>query len=410
MQFFFDDYHFPSELYNKETGDFTAPIRTLLDFAPHILQQLPKEEKVSEYLKLHRKTFIKYDIVKIQDQKPIHSETQDSWTKSFLSNTTNSYFGSLLTSERTKAITEFVIRCGNEYLKSTSEKRRGEEEFKRFKAEDRRRRRRENEKRWFFEREQVSSSSEDEEEEIRERANKKFKKEAEDLKQKKKEKEDDSEKLKENQQLTSIADNSTLVKSAVAASVLSLSLYSTYQASVAFSDISFHNQLALLVTQVQSIIQSTEVWIEEHEKMDDKVPNRVRSDLTYIKQLIEDIVRLDPRANKKVEAAGWGCGAVGGLSALGGMALGSAAVATGGAALALGGVIVMISAKAQSAGKSNLGARILLENKVRENVRTCEQKSKERERIIAEAFTTSPKVEKVEEKPPVKIGSKRYIL
>lgn len=344
-----------------------------------------------------------------QDQKPIHSEAQDSWTKNFLSNTTNSYFSSLLTSERTKAITEFVIRCGNEYLKSTSDKRRGEEEFKRFKAEDRRRRRRENEKRWFFEREAVSSSSEEEEdkeEEMRERA----RKEAEDKKKRKekekKKPEDASEKSKESQQLTKIADNSTLVKSAVAASVLSLSLYSTYQASVAFSDISFHNQLELLVTQVQSIIQSTEVWIEEHEKMNDKVPSRVRSDVTVIKQLIEDIVRLDPRANKKVEAAGWGCGAVGGLSALGGMALGSAAVATGGAALALGGVIVMISAKAQSSGKSNIGARILLENKVRENVRTCEQKSKERERIIAEAFSTSPKVEKMEEKP-VKIGSKR---
>lgn len=341
-----------------------------------------------------------------QDQKPIHSKAQDSWTKSFLSNTTNSYFSSLITSERTKAITEFVIRCGNEYLKSTSNKRRGEEEFKRFKAEDRRRRRRENEKRWFFEREVVSSSSEEEneEEEMRERA----RKEAEDKKKKKEKKkqEDASEKSKESQQLIKIADNSTLVKSAVAASVLSLSLYSTYQASVAFSDISFHNQLELLVTQVQSIIQSTEVWIEEHEKMNDKVPSRVRSDVTVVKQLIEDIVRLDPRANKKVEAAGWGCGAVGGLSALGGMALGSAAVATGGAALALGGVIVMISAKAQSSGKSSTGARILLENKVRENVRACEQKSKERERIIAEAFSGSPKVEKVEEKP-VKIGSKR---
>jgi hypothetical protein len=45
-QFFFEDYQFPTELYNRETGDFTTPIRTLLDFAPHILQELPKNEKV----------------------------------------------------------------------------------------------------------------------------------------------------------------------------------------------------------------------------------------------------------------------------------------------------------------------------------------------------------------------------
>jgi hypothetical protein len=98
----------------------------------------------------------------------MHSEAQDSWTKSFLSNTTNSYFSSLLTSERTKAITEFIIRCGSEYLKSTSDKRQEELKYKRFKAEDRRRRRRENENKWFYNREQVSSSSEDEEEKEKE--------------------------------------------------------------------------------------------------------------------------------------------------------------------------------------------------------------------------------------------------
>lgn len=339
----------------------------------------------------------------------MHSEAQDSWTKNFLSNTTNSYFSSLLTSDRTKAITEFVIRCGNEYMKSSSNENQEKQKYRRFKAEDRRRRRRENEKKWFYNREEVSSTSEEDEEE-EERAKEKLRKEKQAKDEKKKEKVDSKD-----QQVSRIADNSTILKSAVAASVLSLSLYSTYQASVVFSDISFHNQLELLVTQVQSIIQSTEVWIEEHDKMDDKIPSQIRSDVVYLKEIIENLVRLDPRANKKVEAAGWGCGAVGGLSALGGMALGSAAVATGGAALALGGVIVMISAKAQSAGKSKLGARILLENQVRERVKTCQQKSKERERIIFEDLIANKKTKEEphiikkpkEEAINAKVGEKR---
>ncbi|KAG2204983.1 hypothetical protein INT47_002607 [Mucor saturninus] len=384
--FFFDDYTFPSELYDRESGDFTAPIRTLIDFAPHILQELPKQEK---------------------DQKPIHSEKQDSWTKKFLSSTGKSYFGSLLTAERTQALTEFVIRCGNEYVKSTGEKRREEERFKQYKAEDRKRRKRENRSRWFN-KEKVSSSSEDEEEKMEERLRQeKEKKQAEKEKREKAQK----EKATTSQDVTrSATTNNAIMTSAVAASVLSLSLYSTYQASVAFSDISFHNQLELLITQIQSIIQSTEVWIQEHEKMNDKVPKQVRTDLILVKQLVDNLIRLDPRSNKRVEAAGWGLSAVGGLSALGGFALGSAAVATGGAALAVGGVIAMVSAKAQSAGKSKLGARVLLESQVREKVKECQKNAKERERIIENDFhPPNIPVNKIKEKVETKAGEKRKL-
>lgn len=180
-------------------------------------------------------------------------------------------------------------------MKSASEKRREEEQFKRFKAENRKRRRRENDSRWVFNKEEVSSSEEDEEEQAEERMRERLRKEnqkKEKAKAQAKErgKEKESTASTDNKQVAK-SNNSILVKSAVAASVLSLSLYSTYQASVTFSDISFHNQLELLITQVQSIIQSTEVWIEEHEKMNDKVPSQVRSDLIYIKQLVEDLVR-----------------------------------------------------------------------------------------------------------------------
>ncbi|EPB82052.1 hypothetical protein HMPREF1544_11217 [Mucor circinelloides 1006PhL] len=377
--FFFEDYQFPSELYNRETGDFTTPIRTLLDFAPHILQELPKDEK---------------------EQKSINSSAEDSWTKNFVP---TSYFGSLLTPERTKAITEFVIRCGTEYMQKTSEKKYEQERFKEFERQykrERRRKRRENNRGWFFNRnEPVSSSSESEDEEEAERERMKQKMKQDKEKQKQAAKSD--EKKEEKQVLGPSTTAQTLAKSAAAAGVLSLSLYSTYQASARFSEVSFHNQLEMLITQVQSILQSTEVWIEEHDKMHDKIPNRIRSDVIQLKQLLDLLVRLDPRSNKKLEATGWGVGAFGGLSALGGFALGSTAVATGGAALAIGGAIVMISSKAS--GKSQLGARLLLENQVRERVASCQNSMKERVKMIREEIAVK------KEEGHVEIGEKRKL-
>lgn len=274
-----------------------------------------------------------------------------------------------------------MVRCGNEYLKSTSNKRREEQEFKRFEAqykEERRKRRRNRNRSGASNNQEESSSSEDEEERDR-------------MKQKKKEKEQ-LQKNEESQVLAPSSTATTLAKSAAAAGVLSLSLYSTYQASVKFNEVSFHNQLEILISQVQSIIQSTEVWIEEHDRMDDKIPNQVRTDLVQLKQLVDFFVRLDPRANKKIEAAGWGCGAIGGLSALGGVALGSVTAVTGGAALVIGGAIVMISSKAS--GKSQLGVRLLLENQVREGVAACQKSAAERERVMAEELGVKTKKEK----------------
>ncbi|GAN09671.1 hypothetical protein MAM1_0282c09202 [Mucor ambiguus] len=365
---------FPSELYNRETGDFTTPIRTLLDFAPHILQELPKNEK---------------------EQKPINSTAEDSWTKNFVP---TSYFGSLLTSEKTRAITEFIIRCGTEYMQKTSEKKYEEEKFKEFERKykrERRQRRRENNRGWFFNRnQQESSSSESEDDEEAERERMKRDKEKKQNQAAKK-----NGNKEQNQVLGPSTTTETLAKSAVAASVLSLSLYSTYQAGVRFSEVSFHNQLEMLIAQAQSIIQSAQVWIEEHDKMQDKIPNRVRTDVIQLQQLLDLLVRLDPRSNKKLEATGWGVGAFGGLSALGGFALGSTAVATGGAALAIGGAIVMISSKAS--GKSQLGARLLLENQVRERVASCQNSMKEREKMIREEITVK------KEEP--EIGQKRKL-
>ncbi|KAI8988104.1 hypothetical protein BDF20DRAFT_813462, partial [Mycotypha africana] len=319
---FFEDYHFPQELYNKDTGDFTTPIRTLLDFTPHILQQLPKDTK---------------------DQKPIKSEDEDFYTHSNkASSGWKSYIKSIAASERSKALAEFVIRCGTEYLNDSSEE---EEELEEMLKKERRRRQRDKEDSYGTQREKRAKTQQ-----------------------------------QQQQQVATSSTTSTIAKSAAAASVLSLSLYSTYQASLKFSEVSFHNQLEILINQIQSIVQSTEIWIEEHEKLGDPVSDRIRNDVVQIKQIIEYLTRLDPRANKKMEAAGWGCGAIGGLSAVGGFALGSAAAMTGGAVLALGGAAVMISSKAFH--KSQLGARLLLENQVRERVSSCQNSLKERKKVI----------------------------
>ncbi|KAI8647243.1 hypothetical protein BD408DRAFT_398939 [Parasitella parasitica] len=376
--FFFEDYQFPSELYNRETGDFTTPIRTLLDFAPHILQELPKNEK---------------------EQKPIESTAEDSWTKNFAP---TSYFGSLLTSERTRAITEFIIRCGNMYMEKTSKKKYEKERFEDFERQyrrERRRRRQENNQRWFFNRyQEESSSSESEDEELRQKMK-------DEMKNKRK-----TDLTEEKQVVGPSTTAETLAKSAAAAGVLSLSLYSTYQASVKFSEVSFHNQLEMLISQVQSILQSTEIWIEEHDKMQDAIPKQIRSDVVQLKQLLDLLVRLDPRSSKKLEATGWSVGAFGGLSALGGVAFGSTAIVTGGAALAIGGAIVMISSKAS--GKSQLGAQLLLENQVIERVALCQSAIKEREIIIRKEMTRkmrdSPEIE--ETRYPIEIISNTSII
>jgi hypothetical protein len=77
---------------------------------------------------------------------------------------------------------------------------------------------------------------------------------------------------------------------------------------------------------------------------------------------------------------------LGGLSALGGIVVGSTAIATGGAALAIGGAVVMISSKAQASSKSTLGARLLLEGQVRDRVSLLLKDKEERQRVIQHEF------------------------
>ncbi|KAI9277366.1 hypothetical protein BY458DRAFT_472137 [Sporodiniella umbellata] len=312
---YFDDYEFPSELYDRHQGQFTTPVRTLVDFTPHILQELPKKDK---------------------DQKPIQSTLVDSWTEQWVNS--KSYLHSFLSSDTAQSIASFALRVGNDYLKD-----KARSDF------------------------------------IQQNAPSKTDKERN--KKKEEEEKEDSKKDKE-----IVQQDNTLVKTATVAGLLSVSLYSAYQAGMVFSDISFHNQLEILLSQVQSIILSTDIWIQEHDKMNHPVPNQIKSDLLCLKALVECIERLDPRSHQWLEAAGWGFGTLGGLSSIGGVILGSTMVATGGAALAVGGILAMLSSKTQVSGKSQLGARLLLEGQVRDKVAMLIKDNEKRKQVIHESL------------------------
>lgn len=65
-------------------------------------------------------------------------------------------------------------------------------------------------------------------------------------------------------------------------------------------------------------------------------------------------------------------GAVGGVSILGGVALGSAAVLTGGSAIAVGGLLFGMYARGKYSSKQYVGTRMMLEGRVREVLETLE--------------------------------------
>ncbi|KAF9943512.1 hypothetical protein BGZ70_005851, partial [Mortierella alpina] len=101
--------------------------------------------------------------------------------------------------------------------------------------------------------------------------------------------------LKKNANDASLASNPAVLASVGVASLV-MSMYAAHQASSTYSVVSFHDQLEVLMTQCQSVVQSTEAWISEQFL---EVPDQIREDLKSIKELMETIQRLDPRSEKK---------------------------------------------------------------------------------------------------------------
>lgn len=144
--------------------------------------------------------------------------------------------------------------------------------------------------------------------------------------QEKQQKERKSNNCREKKEKGNSEANTVYAKSAAAVGALTLSLYSTYKASAVYGDVTFHDQLELLLEHVQTVLKSSEIWIEEHEKMGDPVPSNMRLDINRLNQLVDHIqrwivlytlckyihikanvmsIRLDPRYEKKLEVTGW---------------------------------------------------------------------------------------------------------
>ncbi|KAI7861748.1 hypothetical protein BDF14DRAFT_1864531 [Spinellus fusiger] len=294
----FEDYAFPHELYDKDTGDFTAPIQTLVHFTPHILRELPKKQ---------------------EDQVPLEPPSSRGAKTMFdFTNIPLQQHVSKLNVDRVRVVGEFLLKCAKIYLDQSFNKPEEEEKKK---------------------------------------------------EEKKKTEEEERKKLKEKEN----SSRGVYITSAAAAGALTLSVYSTYKASSALGDISFHDQLEVLLTHVQSILNSTNAWRKEREKLGHSVPDQIKKEAHQIQQLVDSIARLDPRLEKRTEAAGWGMGAVGGLSALGGIAMGSTAILTGGATIAVGSVLFSVAMMAKSSSQATQGARRVLEDKARSSLKTLEQ-------------------------------------
>ncbi|KAI8139371.1 hypothetical protein BJV82DRAFT_626987 [Fennellomyces sp. T-0311] len=301
---FFVDYNFPSEVYNRDTNDFSTPIRTLLDFTPHILRELPKDPK---------------------DQEPIQPTKDRSFE--FMSETKQTKEKATNYVQYAQGFAQFLADCCVEYAIATS---RHDREAPKAQQQQQQQHQQQAKPQPRTTATAAASSKEDE------KANDEQKKEQKGV--------------------------STAAKSAAAIGALTFSLYSTYQASVTWGDVTLQNQVELLLEHVEAQLSSARIWTEERTKMDDHVPELIVEDLKRLGKLVDCLYRLDSRREKKIETAGWGVGIVGGLSVLGGIAVGSAAILTGGAAAALGAVLVAVATRGSKQATQNI--RMLVEAQV----------------------------------------------
>ncbi|KAG0025345.1 hypothetical protein BGZ81_007216 [Podila clonocystis] len=149
-----------------------------------------------------------------------------------------------------------------------------------------------------------------------------------------------------------------VVLATVGAASLVMTLYSAHKASSLYSVVTFHDQLEVLLTQCEGVIQSTEAWISEQFL---EVPDQIHADLKMIKELMETIQRLDPRSEKKAETIAWSMSAVGSLGAVGGAVIGSMTAMASGGTLVVGCALYGIVARARYNGPEYKGARTMLE-------------------------------------------------
>ncbi|KAI9494390.1 hypothetical protein BDB00DRAFT_314186 [Zychaea mexicana] len=347
---FFEDYHFPSELYNRNGKDFSTPIRTLLDFTPHIIQNLPKDTKEQEPIQPAKDRSFEFMAENTTTKQQNEEKKNDTSSVNYL--------------RYAEGFARFLADCCIEYAVLSSKHQKD--------AQNRSDSREEGpfrpQKRAFqsyFSSSSSSSSQQQNQRENRTRSttdttthNDTNNNNNDDDQQVKSKQKDNKERSKGGNDATV----STAAKSAAAIGALTFSIYSTYQASVGYGDITLQNQVELLLEHVEANLRSTRIWTEERVKLDDSVPELITHDMNRLRQLVDCLYRLDSRREKKIETAGWGMGIVGGLSALGGVAMGSAAIVTGGAAAVFGAVLVAVASRGSNQSTKNI--RTLVEAQV----------------------------------------------
>ncbi|OZJ02062.1 hypothetical protein BZG36_04966 [Bifiguratus adelaidae] len=355
----FDDYEFPEELYNRDTGEFTTPIKTLLQFTPHILAELPKDAK---------------------DQEPIHPTENAPFFEANMPRAEASwsyadYLSAPLAQDAFRLATTFAQfymekqtrkqqeEWEDDFLRWERRMREEERRQEREEAKERERQRFEERKRRRKEQRQRETSynaqgSSDEEEEGKDKA------------------------VVKRQTSTDLVRLASYSMTGLA--TLTLSLYSAYKTTNVWGEVTFHDQLELLINHVQTIIASIESWITERETLGDIVPDLVRRDVQRIKEIADLVQRLDPRSEKKMEATGWAVASVGGLGVLGGLVVGSATVLSGGTFLAVGGLMVGFASRGRFSGRQYQGAKAMLESQVRIALEKLEKDVAKRQEMVQE--------------------------
>ncbi|KAF9096991.1 hypothetical protein BGX23_010034 [Mortierella sp. AD031] len=157
------------------------------------------------------------------------------------------------------------------------------------------------------------------------------------------------------------SDANAVLMATVGVASLVMSLYAAHKASSIYSVVRFHDQLELLISQCEGVIQSTEAWMSEQFL---EVPAQIRQDLKMLKELIETIQRLDPRSEKKAETVAWSMSAVGSIGAVGGAVIGSMTAMASGGTLVVGCALYGIISRARYSGPEYNAARTMMEVRV----------------------------------------------
>ncbi|KAL1921151.1 uncharacterized protein VTP21DRAFT_10867 [Calcarisporiella thermophila] len=386
----FADIHFPEELFDPDTGDFTAPVQTLLRFTPHILSEMPK--KVQEPMRREDSDpmfFAAHQAQNHKQKQPQQDRDRESGTDRILKSV-GGWMSSELVRNLAKSSFKFCVEVARAYAEGQSNAhfKASSEENVNKRREKKRHRGWDKETLWEIKMEQKREREKD-----KERREKEQKEKDKSKKEKEKEKEANNDngessnkETKDKNENSKSKENEMVVSALGALAALTISLYSSYRASQSWGEVSFYHQLDLLLQHVSESLSSTRAWVEERRRLGLEIPSIVTEDLRKLTKLLDLIQRLDNRPEKRTETAAWVTSAMGGMGALGGLALGSTMVLTGGAVIAVGGLVVGAAAIGRFSGRAYKGARMATEEEARTVLQLLVKNREERAAEVLRVF------------------------